>query len=179
MNQFKKNTKFQAIHYLRYILLLFRAKLSGKVWIDRNVRFLRFTKNIELGRGIYIKSNTVICACNKDAKIFLGNNVSIGYNNLIFSSESIIIGNDVMIAPNVHILDSNHGYALNKLMRLQENVTKPVIIEDNVWIGSGSIILAGAHLAEGTIIAANSVVNGSTKKNEIWGGTPANFIKTR
>ena len=52
-----------------------------------------------------------------------------------------------------------------------------IIIEDDVWIGTNSIILKGVKLGRGSVIAAGSVVTKSTKPFHIYGGNPAKIIK--
>ena len=52
-----------------------------------------------------------------------------------------------------------------------------MIIEDAVWIGSNSIILPGALIRKGCVIAAGSVVKGETRPNCIYAGNPAKLIK--
>ena len=54
-----------------------------------------------------------------------------------------------------------------------------MIIEDGVWIGSGSIILDCVTIGMNSIIAAGSVVNKNVPPNTIFGGIPAKLIKTR
>lgn len=179
MNQLRRHTKFSIRNYFRFFIHSIRVNFSNLAWIDNNVRFLRFPENINFGKNAVIKSNTIICSCNENAKIIFGNDVSIGYNNLIFSSQKIQIGNQVMIAPNVHIVDSNHKVEIGQPIMFQENETKEIIIKDDVWIGSGCVILAGAIIEEGTVVAANSVVKGKLMKNSIYAGSPAKFIKSR
>jgi virginiamycin A acetyltransferase len=61
-----------------------------------------------------------------------------------------------------------------------EALTKgPIIVEDDVWIGTGAMILSGVVLAKGTIVAAGSVVTKSTAPYSIIGGNPARLIRTR
>ena len=179
MNQLRTHTKFKIQHYFRFLISSFKVKFDNIAWIDKNVRFLRFKKNISFGENAVIKSNTIICSCNIKAKISFGNNVSVGYNNLIFASQNIEIGNHVMIAPNVHIVDSNHKVELGKYIMFQENETKEILIHDDVWIGSGCVILAGSIIEKGVVIAANSVVRGRLIKNSIYAGSPVKYIKPR
>ena len=53
----------------------------------------------------------------------------------------------------------------------------PIIIGDNVWIGTGTIILPGVTIGDGAIVAAGSVVNKSVPENCIYGGNPAELIR--
>ena len=56
---------------------------------------------------------------------------------------------------------------------------EPVVVDDDVWIGTGSIILSGVHIGQGSIVAAGSVVTKDIPPYEIWGGNPAVKIRNR
>ena len=55
----------------------------------------------------------------------------------------------------------------------------PIVINDDVWIGAGSIILAGVTIGKGAIIAAGAVVNKDVPEYSIVGGVPAKVLKYR
>ncbi|MHC1550989.1 acyltransferase (plasmid) [Phyllobacterium sp. K27] len=67
----------------------------------------------------------------------------------------------------------------SQLIRKQGLSRKPVIIEDDVWIGAGAKILGGSHLSMGCVIGANSVIKGKTKPYGIYVGVPAKHIRQR
>lgn len=116
----------------------------------------------------------------KNAQLTIGNNVMIN-NGFVISVESKVkIGNDVLIGEYVSIRDSNHKFNdLTIPISLQGSSTSQIIIDDNVWIGRGAVILKGVSIGSGSIIAANSVVTKDIKKNSIVGGVPAKLIKYR
>lgn len=63
-----------------------------------------------------------------------------------------------------------------------ESTTREVqapIIQDGVWVGANVVILRGVHIGSGAIIAAGAVVTKNVPPNEIWGGVPARFLKSR
>lgn len=142
-------------------------------------KLLRYVNKINLKENVIIKSNAQICACNKDSKITIGKNSTIGYYTFIYSSENIEIGDDCMIAPFVYIVDSDHGIDINSKMNTQDNETSSIKIGDDVWIGSNSVILPGVEIGNGSIIAAGSVVNKDVEEFSIYGGVPAKFLKKR
>ncbi|MEO6913049.1 MAG: acyltransferase, partial [Candidatus Baltobacteraceae bacterium] len=77
---------------------------------------------------------------------------------------------------------TNHAYDRRDIpLRLQR--FKPskggIVINDDVWIGSNCVLLDGAVLRRGTIIAANSVVRGETEPYGIYAGSPAKLIRHR
>lgn len=124
---------------------------------------------------------------------FIYKNVSIGNDVFIGSGASFIaaishiyIGNKVLFGPNVTIRGGNHsshiiGKYLSDYKREDklESDDKPVIIENDVWVGTGAIILKGVRVGRGAIIAAGAVVNRDVPPYAIVGGVPAKIIKFR
>ncbi|HHQ4914901.1 CatB-related O-acetyltransferase [Aeromonas veronii] len=113
------------------------------------------------------------------------NVMSWGHNN-----ELLKIGSYVSIADNVYfILGGNHevrGYMTYPVMAkrgldkfLDAKSKGPIIIENDVWIGFGVIILSGVTIGRGSVVAAGSVVTKSFEPYSIIGGNPAKLIKRR
>jgi acetyltransferase-like isoleucine patch superfamily enzyme len=112
----------------------------------------------------------------------VSDDVFIGFGSRIVCNEHIFLGRSVMMAEFVTIRDMNHGYEEPdevRFMKHQKNVTKPVIIEDGVWIGAKATILAGVRVGHGAIIGAGAVVTKDVPPNAIVGGVPAKVIKYR
>jgi acetyltransferase-like isoleucine patch superfamily enzyme len=179
-SQLRQHLKFTWRHWWRAFIQRKRlGALGDNIHLDKNVEFMRFPKNISIGNDVVIKEGTRICSCNKDAIISIGSRTTIGYHNFIFASESIVIGDDCLIAPFVYIVDSNHQVEKGKCINEQPNVTAPIKIGNGVWIASNVTILKGVVIAEGAVIGANSVVNHDVAAYEIWAGTPAKKIGDR
>lgn len=117
--------------------------------------------------------------------IIIGNYVSIGCGATFLASESkIIIGNKVMFGPNVTIIGGDHntsliGKFMYDVLEKRPQDDKDVVIDDDVWVGAGAIILKGVHVGRGSIIAAGSVVNKNVPIYTIVGGNPAKPIRMR
>ena len=111
--------------------------------------------------------------------ISLGNNSGLGINCKVRGP--LVIGNDVMMGPDVMIFTSNHETSRTDIpMRLQGNTeVKCVRIEDDVWIGARAIILPGVKIGKGSVIAAGSIVTKEVEAYSIVGGSPAKVIKRR
>jgi acetyltransferase-like isoleucine patch superfamily enzyme len=93
----------------------------------------------------------------------------------IMSAKSIIIGDACMIAHGAYISDADwHG-----IYDRAEPVgnTKPVIFEDNVWIGDSAIICKGVRIGKNSIIGAGAVVTKDVPPNSIFAGNPAKLVK--
>jgi len=114
--------------------------------------------------------------------IVLGNDVYIG-PGANFSSFTIIdIGNKIMFGQNVTIMGGDHNITtIGKYMydveeKLPEN-DLPIIIEDDVWIGTRAIILKGVTIGKGAVVAAGSVVTKNVELYAIVAGVPTRKIK--
>ncbi|ELP5730609.1 acyltransferase [Vibrio vulnificus] len=180
MNQFKANNKRSLLD--RIVSRYYRKKLGltdNSIMFDAFVHIMRFPNNITLKSGVYVKGGVRLCPCNVNASICIGENTTIGYNTFVFSSGSITIGDNCMIAPNVYIVDSDHGTQRDYEMNKQQNIIAPVVIENDVWVGTGAVILKGTYIPQGCIIAANAVVKGKLEPYSIYAGIPAKKIGER
>lgn len=116
-------------------------------------------------------------------EIIIGNNVSIQKDCHIGAINKIIIGDNVLIASKVYISDHSHGEVNIEALKLPPSQRKlhskgPVIIENNVWLGEGVVVLPNVTIGENSIVGANSVVTKSFPKNSIIAGNPAKLIRS-
>lgn len=111
--------------------------------------------------------------------IEIGNNSSIGMNCKV--PNDIIIGEDVMMGPNVTIYGSSHIFERIDIPMRKQGMKKyqAVIIEDDVWIGSHVIIMPGLTIKKGTIIGAGTIVTKNFPSYSIVVGNPGKLIKSR
>ena len=172
------------IKYLKKIL--FSNKKNGNVIIHKTVKFFgNVTLDTKLGGGtITIGENSEIMygviMMTYGGSITIGKNCSINPYTVLYGHGNLVIGNNVLIAGHCLIIPANHVFSdLNKPISEQGETRKGIIIEDNVWIGSGCRILDGVTIGEGAIIAAGAVVNKNVNPNTIVGGVPAKIIKNR
>ena len=92
------------------------------------------------------------------------------------SAKSIVIGDACMIAHGAYISDADwHG-----IYDRAEPVgnAKPVVFEDNVWIGDSAIICKGITIGKNSIVGAGAVVTKDVPPNSIFAGNPAKLVKT-
>ena len=113
-------------------------------------------------------------------KIEIGDYSGINMNSWISGGGGLTIGKYVLIGPNVIIHSANHNFSRIDIPIMKQGHTfKKVEIGDDVWIGSGAIILPGVKLKKGCIVAAGAVVTKSFPKYSIIAGIPAKIIKKR
>lgn len=112
--------------------------------------------------------------------ISFGHNVQLGRETWIITD--INFGNNILVAGRVNFIGKNdHIYSEpgQYMWNAGRGQDSPIVIEDDVWIGTGATIMAGVTLARGCIIAAGAVVTKNVPSCEIWGGCPAKKIKDR
>lgn len=162
-----------------------RAMLSGdRLWIGKRPKMpylprfrwrsgsIRIGDRISMGWGVVVDAQT--------GMIEIGDFVSLNDYTFLLGHGGIKLGNDVRIAAHVVIASFDHGIAsLDQPIRAQPVVKKPVVIEDNVWIGAGAKIFGGSHIRQGCVIGANAVLKGSTIENGSYVGAPARLLRLR
>jgi acetyltransferase-like isoleucine patch superfamily enzyme len=111
--------------------------------------------------------------------IEIGSRTFIGHGVEFNCTHSIRVGNDVLIATGTKIVDVGHCFKPESLIRQQPLKSLPIVIEDDVWIASNCVIVAGVTIGKGSVIAAGSVVTKLVPPNEVWGGVPAKLIRKR
>lgn len=152
---------------------------NPRIKLGRNVRVSGISFNISVGDGTNFYDNCIFEFGNNCA-VEIGSNVVFSYGVLFCCREMISIGNDVQIGEYTSVRDSTHDHRIDsRPMKYASDIVKPIFIRNNVWIGRGCIILPGSTIEEGVVVAANSVVGGHLKKNGVYGGAPARFLKWR
>ena len=142
---------------------------------------------IEIGQNTLIGSHVTMSAGlpGEDVKapngwsLKFGNNSNIGRFSYFVSRVGIEIGDDVTMAPNVYVTDHNHRYDDITLPIKQQWMTEaPVTIGSGSWLGTGVVILPGAHLGKNTVVAAGSVVRpGDYPDFAVLAGVPAKVVR--
>jgi len=141
-----------------------------RIWYISNIlKIMNKDKRNKFQNNIYISNG-------KNIKI--GKECQVNENVFI---QGATIGNYVMIAPNVSILNSTHNFDRTDVPMIHQGSVKynNPIIEDDVWLGRDVVILPGIIIGKGSIVAAGAVVTKNVKPFSIVGGVPAKLIKMR
>jgi acetyltransferase-like isoleucine patch superfamily enzyme len=144
-------------------------------------------ESICLGNNTVIKGELMVFP---RGKIQIGDWGYVGENSKIWSDESIAIGNRVLIAHNCTVIDSlshpidpveRHKHFAHIIKKgYPRNIdlgSKPVTIEDDVWIGCNSVILEGVRIGNCSIVGAGSVITKNVPSWTIVAGNPAHVIR--
>ena len=156
----------------------------------RIIRFpidIRGKKYIQVSKGFTTGVGCRIEAYPKTDKkvLFFGENFQMNDYVHITAMQSVKIGNNVLLASKIYISDCSHGtYSGNENDSHPDSIphdrplsSKPVVIEDNVWLGEFVSVLPGVTIGKGSIVGANSVVSKNLPPYVIAVGTPAKPIK--
>jgi maltose O-acetyltransferase len=127
-------------------------------------------KNINIEKGAYFGNGS---------HIKIGSNSGIGINCRV--SGNVTIGDNVMMGPDVIILTKRHKFDRIDIPMIEQGYDHemPVIIGDDVWIGTRSVILPGVIIGEGAIIGAGAIVTKDVPEYAIVCGNPAQIVKYR
>lgn len=117
------------------------------------------------------------CQIHKNVKI--GSNSGVGYRCII--PNGVEIGQNVMMGPEVIMYTQNHAtQRLDQPMRMQGmRELKPIVIEDDVWIGARACILPGVTIGHGAVIGACAVVSKDVPPYAVLVGNPGRIVKMR
>ncbi len=196
---------YRGWQFVRGLWVKIRISSKGAVFAGRQVILhhpgqIRAGRSLILEEGVYINAlaehgvilgNNVtiaryaILSCTgviaeKGKGITIGNNSAVGAQSFLGGQGGILIGNDVIMGPQVRIFSENHNYGNpEELIRNQGQTRKGVVIGNNCWIGAGVTILDGSEIGDGCVIAAGAVVSGSIPANAVAMGIPARVHKQR
>ena len=152
---------------------------SSRIKIEKNVTIKGFCKNSDFGDDIIFYSNSII-ELQRDANLKIGSHVIFSFGSLLSCSKSIQIGNDVQIGEYTSIRDTTHDYTdYGQPMMNNSDISLPIVIGNNVWIGRNCLISPGTVIEDDVVIGANTVVKGYLKANHIYAGNPMKEIKSR
>lgn len=159
------------------------ARLIRLPFDIRNKRYIKIGEAFTTGVGCRIEAHPI--TDRKSKCIVIGANVQINDYVHIAAGESVVLGNNVLIASKVFISDINHGSYTSEnsdspdVPPSQRKLsTSPVIIEDNVWLGESVCVLPGVTIGKGSIIGSLSVVTKNIPPFSIAVGIPAKVVKT-
>jgi len=161
--------------YVFRILAILRAGLQFTTpgWVSVTAT-IKSPENLEMGRGTLIAHHTHI---NAGAGVTFGSHCT--FHEYGYMSGKISIGDGVRIANKVSMHASTHKMEKGEMIYKQGGRHGEIIIEDDVWIGTGATILDNVTIGEGAVIGAGAVVTEDVESNTIVGGIPAVPISER
>jgi maltose O-acetyltransferase len=135
--------------------LLFK-RLSGMSWIQPGVTFV-WTNRLSVGKMFGVNSGTYINAVG---------GISIG--------DYVLLGSNITISSGKHPVEGREPPIFSR-----PAIPMQIVIEDDVWVGAGAVIMPGVTLRRGTVVGANAVVTADTESYSVVVGAPARKIRNR
>ena len=154
------------------------SRISSLVDIENSPRGTKFI----IGKNSSIDSFVKIKPVGGEGDIKVGENSEINSNCVLYSGNGITIGNNVLIAAGCVFASTNHAYDdKSKTIREQRFIPSQggIVIEDDVWIGAGTVLLDGTIIRKGSVIVAQSLVIGELPEYSISGGNPIKVMRFR
>jgi len=137
-----------------------------------------------IGENVSVGDNFT---CGFGTNIYVGSNVSINLNCTFIDCNRIIIGNNVLIAPCVHLTTATHPVELSDRLTPDWSAATgeyfcrtyalPITIGDGCWIGANVVVLPGVTIGAGSVIGAGAVVTKDIPANVVAAGNPCRVIR--
>jgi putative colanic acid biosynthesis acetyltransferase WcaF len=112
----------------------------------------------KIGNGVIFRPRTRV---KFPWNLTIGNDCWIGEGVWFHNQDQITIGSDVCISQETFLTTGSHRYKADMGL-----ITKPIVIDDGVWVASRSVILGGSYLGKSCIVAATSVISGQVLEAE-------------
>lgn len=154
------------------------AQVSPLADIDQSTRGTR----IRIGPDCVIDSFVRIkCVGGTDDVVF-GRGCYINSGTVIYSGNGVRLGDHVLIAANCTLAPVNHACKDRSRLIIEQRFLPSkggIVIEDDVWIGAGCVLLDGTHIRRGAVVGACSLIRGQLDEYGIYVGNPLQKIGTR
>ena len=149
--------RLMVMDFVRYFIYrLAGVKIEGRciIYGPLTIRPVGGAKNVRIGKGSFLNTE-IRFGCPKDR---------------------IAIGKNCQIGPRVCFETMSHGIVYEP-GKGRGRLSKPIVVEDEVWIGCGAIILQGVTIGKGAVVSAGAVVSNDVEPLTVVGGTPARVLK--
>ena len=158
--------------------------LGRGVYIDHGVYLHACPNGIHIGDGSFIMHGSVLHVFNfrdlPHAGITIGRKCFLGEFNVIRGQGGVTLGDSVYTGSLVQILAVNHVFDDPDTPIREQGITaQGIVVEDDVWLASGAIVLDGVHIGRGSVVGAGAVVTEDLPPYSIAVGSPARVVRDR
>jgi acetyltransferase-like isoleucine patch superfamily enzyme len=156
-----------------------KTRIGKNVYIDcLSKEGFHIGEDVNIGDNCYIKATWKLDDIGVGFKI--GNGSSLGENSFVGAAGGVTIGENVISGQSIRFHSENHIFTdINIPIKYQGISRKGITIEDDCWLGAGTVFLDGVKVGKGSVIGANSVVTKDVPPYSIVIGSSATVIKTR
>jgi acetyltransferase-like isoleucine patch superfamily enzyme len=154
------------------------AKVSPLADIEESVRGTL----IEIGARTMVDAFVKIKPAGGSGDVVIGADCALNSGTMIYTGNGVRIGEGVLIAANCTLAPTNHEFS-DTTRRIRDQGFQPsrggIVIEDDVWLGANVVVLDGAVIGRGCVVAAGAVVRGVLEPYSIYAGAPAKRVGAR
>ncbi|AKT43238.1 GNAT family N-acetyltransferase [Chondromyces crocatus] len=149
------------------------------------IHWIRGNGDLILGDNVTLDGRVVIVFASRFSErpvLHIGDGTTISHECRFTVGKSVRVGKDCRIAARVFMFDSN-GHPADPETRLAgapppEEEVRPIVIEDNVWIGTGAMIFPGVTVGEGSVVSAGAAVISDVPPYTVVAGNPARVVRS-
>jgi acetyltransferase-like isoleucine patch superfamily enzyme len=169
-----------ASRFRNYYYAALGVRLDGYVWM-RRISIPRCWPDIRLGKNVALDDGVVIVIGGPPRidKIVIGANTYVNRYTIFDAHQQLYIGERVMVGPHCYFTDADHSTDPETSVQAQPMRCRPLIIEDEVWIGANVTVLPGVRIGRGAVVGAGAVVTRDVPSLAIVVGCPARVRRYR
>ena len=158
------------ISKLPHSRLLSISNAIRKFYIAKVLKIMPYCKETIIEHDVYLS--------NGAGKVSIGEHCEINEHVFI---QGATIGNFVMIAPHVAILNSTHHFSRIDIPMVKQGKGLNInpVIEDDVWLGRNVVIMPGVRIGKGSVVGAGAIVTRDVPPYSVVGGVPAKILRSR
>ncbi|WP_197026909.1 acyltransferase [Butyrivibrio sp. FCS014] len=172
------------VRIIKYFLGFIRGRINHINVYPSSCVYIGKRVNVVGGRNIHLSDHVTIRPevdlwCG-GASINIGNGTEIGQRDRLSIANSLYIGKDVLLSPNVYITDCDHEYRNIQVPVIKQGIVNrdnKISIGDGAYIGINAVIVGNISIGQGTVVGANSVVTRDIPDYCVAVGAPARVIK--
>lgn len=165
---------------------LFQSRLKApapRLYLYGGIPFISGPVSIQVGSDCRLSAAMTISGrpSSKDPQLTIGNNVGIGWQTTIAVGSKVVLGDNVRIAGRA-FLAGYPGHPLDARARAQglpdqDEQVGDIVLEQDVWLGTGVMVMAGVTIGAGTVVAAGSIVTHNLPAGVLAAGVPARVLR--
>lgn len=154
------------------------AKISSLADIEASARGTL----MKIGARTMVDAFVKIKPAGGIGELVIGEDCAINSGTVIYTGNGVRVGDAVLIAANCTLAPTNHAFGdTTRRIRDQGFLASKggIVIGDDVWLGANVVVLDGAVIGQGCVVAAGSVVRGELEPYSIYAGVPAKRVSAR
>ncbi|KTS04875.1 hypothetical protein [Microbacterium testaceum] len=126
----------------------------------------------EIGPGVIFRPRTRV---KLPWKLHIGDRSWIGEGVWFHNQDHVYVGHDVVLSQEAFLTTGSHAHRRDMAL-----ITRPIRIDDGVWVTSRCVVLGGSHIGRSALLRPMSLVDGCViPAGEVWGGNPVKFVASR